>query len=172
MRPESVEKAPAPGAGEVGVGPAGTGSPAGSPETGAPIGGMSPVVHIEAKERFDWRTANVISINLEPLYDALGGPDHGPAWLLRRILEFYKAKPIIIVNYVTDAPPEHKGYYIDYAETRETVEKFEKVYYEGEWKDWDEFLKLLAAEFNAVVIELYDGYDTAVAVVSPKGEGE
>jgi hypothetical protein len=113
---------------------------------------------------------SVIRINLEELYDALGGPEHSPAWLLRRILEFYKAKPIIIVNYVTDAPPEHKGYYIDYAETREAVEKFEKIQEDGEWKNWDEFLELLAEEFGASVVELYDGYDTAVAVARRGGE--
>jgi hypothetical protein len=121
-------------------------------------------VHVEPREKFDWRSASVIAINLEPLYDALGGTEYAPARLARAIIEFYGAKPVIIVNFVTDAPAEHKGYYIDYAASDGAKEKFEKVYEEGGWKEWDEFLELLAEEFGAPVVELYDGYDTAVAV--------
>jgi hypothetical protein len=130
------------------------------------------VVHVEPREKFDWREAGVIAINLEPLYDVLGGPDHGPAWLLMRVLEFYKARPIVVTNFVTDAPAGHKGYFFYYAESEEARRKFEEIYEEGGWKEWDEFLGLLAEEFNAVVVEVYDGYDTAVAVVSPEGESE
>jgi len=119
----------------------------------------------------DLGKSSVITINLGPLYDALGGTEYAPARLARAIVEFYGAKPIIIANFVTDAPAEHKGYYIDYAETKEIVEKFEKVYKEGGWKEWDEFLAELAEEFGAVVVEVYDGYDTAVAVCM-KGDVE
>jgi len=52
MRSENVGNAPAPGA-KAGVGPAGAGSPAGSPEAGAPIGGMSPE-RARASERRSW----------------------------------------------------------------------------------------------------------------------
>jgi hypothetical protein len=120
----------------------------------------------------DLGKSSVITINLEPLYDALGGTEYAPARLARAIIEFYGAKPVIIANFVTDAPAEHKGYYIDYAETKEIVEKFEKVYEEGGWKEWGEFLAELAEEFGAVVVEVYDGYDTAVAVCVRGGEEE
>jgi len=128
-------------------------------------------VHVEPREKFDWRSASVIAINLEPLYDALGGTEYAPARLARAIIEFYGAKPIIIVNFVTDAPAEHKGYYIDCAASDDAKEKFEKVYKGGRWKEWDEFLAELAEEFGAVVVEVYDGYDTAVAVCTKGGEG-
>ena len=42
MGSESIEKAPAPRAGEMGAGPAGAGSPAGSPSQEPRLGGMSP----------------------------------------------------------------------------------------------------------------------------------
>jgi hypothetical protein len=129
-------------------------------------------VHVEPREKFDWRSASVIAINLEPLYDALGGTEYAPARLARAIIEFYGAKPVIIVNFVTDAPAEHKGYYIDYAVSDDAKEKFEKVYEEGGWKEWDEFLAELATEFGAAVVEVYDGYDTAVAVCTKGGEEE
>jgi hypothetical protein len=50
MRPESIENTPAPGVAE-GAGPAGAGSPAGSPEAGAPsFGGMSPELRTKWEE--------------------------------------------------------------------------------------------------------------------------
>ena len=42
----------------------------------------------------------------------------------------------------------------------------EEVYEEVE--DWDGFLAASAEETDAVAIEVYDGYDTAVAVVRPR----
>ena len=50
MRPESVEKAPAPGAKAEGVGPAGAGAPAGSPSCAPRVGGMSPELRTKWEE--------------------------------------------------------------------------------------------------------------------------
>ena len=129
-------------------------------------------VHVEPREKFDWRSASVIAINLEPLYDALGGTEYAPAQLARAIIEFYGARPVIIVNFVTDAPAGHGGYCFDYAASDDAKEKFEKVFKGGGWKEWDEFLAELAEEFGATVVEVYDGYDAAVAVCTKGGEEE
>jgi hypothetical protein len=131
---------------------------------------VTEIVHVEPREKFDWRSASVIAINLEPLYDALKGTEYAPARLARAIIEFYGAKPVIIANFVTDAPAGHKGYYIDYAVSDDAKEKFEEIYEKGRWREWDEFLAELAEEFDAVVVEVYDGYDTAVAVARRGGE--
>ena len=125
------------------------------------------VVHVEPKEMHDWREADVISINLEPLYDALGGPDEAPADLLRRIVEFYKGKLILLVNVATDGGTEI--YYAESEDVKATFEKlvdevFERWNGENTPELWEELERRLAAEFDAVVVELYDGYDFAIAV--------
>jgi polyhydroxyalkanoate synthesis regulator protein len=116
---------------------------------------------------------SVIKINLEELYDALGGPDEAPARLLQRIVEFYGGKLILLVNVATDGDTE-----VFYAESEEVKEQFEELVMEvfSKWDGsntpecWEELEHRLAAEFNAAVIDLYDGYDFAIAVAKRRGE--
>jgi hypothetical protein len=116
----------------------------------------------------------VVKVNLEELYDALGGPDEAPASLLRRIVEYFKGKLILLVNVATDGDAE-----IYYAADDEAKVRFEKLVDEvfSKWDGsntpecWEELEHRLAEEFNAVVIDLYDGYDFAIAVAQ-RGEKE
>ena len=124
------------------------------------------IVHIGPKEEFDWRTTAVVSINFEPLYDALEGTDYGPSRLARAIIEFYGGEPIVIADFPTDMPLDAPDYIIRYAESENAKRKFEEAYEEAE--SWDDFLVTLAEEFDAVTIEVHDGYDTAVAVTRPR----
>jgi len=117
---------------------------------------------------------SVIRVNLEELYDALGGPDEAPAQLLRRIVEFYKGKLILLVNVATDGDTE-----IYYAADDGVKATFEELVMEvfSRWNGentpelWEELEHRLAAEFNAIVIELFDGYDFAIAVAKRRGGG-
>jgi hypothetical protein len=109
----------------------------------------------------------VIRIDLEELYDALGGPDEAPAHLLRRVVEYFKGKLILLVNVSTDV-----GTKVYYAASQDVKERFEKLVDEvfSKWNGentpecWEELEERLAETFDATVIELYDGYDFAVAV--------
>jgi hypothetical protein len=123
-------------------------------------------VHIGPREEFDWRMADVVSINLEPLYDALKGTDYGPWRLAAAIIEFYGGEPIVIADFPTDMPHGAPDYIVRFAADSAAKRRFEEVYEEAE--SWDDFLATLAEEFDAVVIEVYDGYDTAVAVARPR----
>ncbi|MCC6005666.1 MAG: hypothetical protein LM590_15110 [Thermofilum sp.] len=116
---------------------------------------------------------SVIRVDLEELYDALGGPDEAPASLLRRIVEYFKGKLILLVNVATDGDAE-----IYYAADGEAKVCFERLVDEvfSRWDGsntpelWEELEHRLAEEFDAVVIDLYDGYDFAIAVVGRRGE--
>jgi len=118
---------------------------------------------------------NVVRINLEELYDALGGPDEAPARLLQRIVEYFKGKLVLLVNVATDGDTE-----IYYATDDEAKAVFEELVMEvfERWNGentpelWEELEHRLAVEFNAVVVELFDGYDFAVAVVKRGGGNE
>jgi hypothetical protein len=116
---------------------------------------------------------NVVRINLEELYDMLGGPDEAPAQLLQRIVEYFKGELILLVNVATDGDTEI--YYTADDGVKATfealvMEVFAKWNGENTPELWEELEHRLAAEFNAVVVELYDGYDFAVAVVRRRGE--
>jgi hypothetical protein len=60
MRPENIENAPAPGAEAEGAGPALAGSGAGSPETGASTGGMSPELKTKWEEFVEEETTKYV----------------------------------------------------------------------------------------------------------------
>ena len=118
---------------------------------------------------------SVIRVNLEELYGTLGAPDEAPARLLQRIVEFYKGKLILLVNVATDGDTE-----IYYATDDGVKATFEALVMEvfAKWDGsntpelWEELEHRLAAEFNAVVVELYDGYDFAIAVAVKGDENE
>jgi hypothetical protein len=115
----------------------------------------------------------VVKVDLEELYDALGGPDEAPARLLQRIVEFYGGKLILLVNVSTDVGTE-----VYYATDDEVRVRFERLVGEAfsKWDGsntpecWEELEERLAKEFGAVIVELFDGYDFAIAVVGRRGE--
>ena len=116
----------------------------------------------------------VVKVSLEELYGTLGAPDEAPATLLQRIVEFYKGKLILLVNVSTDVGTE-----VCYVANDEVRVRFERLVGEvfSRWDGsntpelYEELEERLAREFGAVVIELYDGYDFAIAAAQ-RGEEE
>jgi len=103
----------------------------------------------------------VITINLEELYDAVGGPDSSASSILEGILKAWGVKYSLLCN----SSPDVGDKYFD-----EEFETLLDEYYDKEEEIGEDpyvFAALRVAERrNAdAVIELYDGYESSLALV-------
>jgi len=118
------------------------------------------------------QTPVVVRIDLGRLYDAFGMPSDSPSVLAMRLAEYYGAKVVIAVDFPSDVPPGASEYYFIYAAEENSKRMFNEIYEKAfeEWDGyntpelWEKFLTMLSEAFNATVIEVYDGYDTAIVV--------
>jgi len=116
----------------------------------------------------------MVRVDLEGLCDAFGAPAEAAGALLRRILEHYGARPVLVVDIPAVAEllegARHPGYSVVHAETREAEELLRRMVEEygekhGEYGEWEDLLAELAEALGAdVAIVLYDGCRHALAV--------
>jgi len=106
----------------------------------------------------------VVEINLSELYDVACGTDVAAIGKLQSILESYNAEYRLLENYSPDVGSE---YYNE--EWREFTKRCEEEYDILDKRSWLECAKRYATMVGAdAVVYLYDGYESAVAIVWSK----
>jgi len=104
----------------------------------------------------------VVTINLEEVYDAVGGPESAASTILESLLKAWGARYKILCNSSPDVGDE----YFD-EEFENIAEALYGAYMEGEVDEDPYVLAALrvAERHNAdAVIVLYDGYESAIAI--------
>jgi len=104
----------------------------------------------------------VITINLEELYDAVGGPDSSASSILEGILKAWGVKYSLLCNSSPDVGDE---YFDEEFET--LLDKYYEAYIEGKINEDPHVLTALhiAARRGAdAVIDFRDGYESAIAI--------